>query len=321
LAIISITAIVAGFNSTKFYEASRNLSLDGVTRIEIASQLIGLAGILGWIIWDRSIWALVAGNVCSAVSRLILGHRWLPGSSNRWEWDESAVASIVRFGKWIFASSILGFFVTNGDRLVLGGLIDSNTFGVYVIAFFIFNSVEQLLSKIIGDVSFPAFSELARDKAINLKQAFSRFYCAAALFAYFCSGLLMVSGQTLIGVLYDKRYEQAGWMLEILAVALLVSPVHVTTACFLALGLPRLNSQLVGYRLVGLFLFVPLGFHLYGLIGAIWGIVASYFSTLIPSFFYRKNHGLFNLTEELFLLPAWFAGMLFAKGLNVVFGQ
>ena len=77
------------------------------------------------------------------------------------------VQEIVRFGKWIFPSSILGFLVNNGDRLLLGAMVDTTVLGVYVIAFFIVNAVEQALLRIVGNVTYPALSQVVRDRPWN----------------------------------------------------------------------------------------------------------------------------------------------------------
>ena len=60
--------------------------------------------------------------------------------------------------------------------LLLGGLIDTTLLGVYMIAYSIFNSVEQLLSKIINDVSFSALSEVVRERPANLKASYYRLH-------------------------------------------------------------------------------------------------------------------------------------------------
>ena len=59
IAVVSISAAIGGFQSTKFFEASRLLSLGRVTQIQIAAQIIGLICMIGWVLIDRSIWALV----------------------------------------------------------------------------------------------------------------------------------------------------------------------------------------------------------------------------------------------------------------------
>src|SRR5262245_5362607 len=113
IAILSIIAVISGFQSTKLFEASRILSIGRVTQIEFAAQIAGLLCMLIWVSVDRSIWALVAGTICSSLAMAIISHAWLPGVANRWEWDRSAFREIIQFGKWIFISSILGFLVIN----------------------------------------------------------------------------------------------------------------------------------------------------------------------------------------------------------------
>ena len=119
-----------GFSITKMIEASRNLSLGKVTVVEIAAQIFGLLVMVAWVLADRSIWALVAGSIASSVARTLLSHIWLPGTANRWQWDRDAFFEILHFGKWIFLSTVLYFFVTNGDRMFLGALIDANSLGI-----------------------------------------------------------------------------------------------------------------------------------------------------------------------------------------------
>ena len=145
---------------------------------------------------------------------MVLSHCRLAGIANQLRWEKSAVQEIVHFGKWIFVSSILSFLVSNGDRLLLGGMIDKTTFGVYVIAFMIFSAVELVLLKIIGSISLPALSEIVRERPSALRAAYYRIHMIVAACAYFISGTLIMLGQTLIGKLYDARYAQAGWMLE-----------------------------------------------------------------------------------------------------------
>lgn len=317
IAILSFTALIMGFQSTKMFEASRNLSLGRVTTVGIVSQIAGLLCTIGWVLIDRSIWGLVAGNICSVLAWTLLSHVSLPGAANRWKWDRSASREIIHFGKWIFVASILGFLVNSGDRLLLSGLVSVTVLGVYVIAFSIFSSVEQVLTKIIGDVSFPALSEVVRERPHDLKQSYYRFHTVIASFAYFCSGILMISGQSLIGLLYDRRYEQAGWMLEVLAAALLTIPFRVAAICLLALGLSRLHSHIILVRVVFLFLLTPLGFHLFDLPGALVGIVVSYFSVLPLTIFYQIKYGLLDLRKELLMLTAVPAGLLLGEGFKL----
>src|SRR5262249_6921462 len=136
-----------------------------------------------------------------------------------------------------------------------------------------------------------------------------RLYAVVAAFTYFCAGVLMISGQSLIGLLYDPRYAQAGWMLEILAAALLTVPFEITIQYFMALGKPQLNANILAVRFVALFMGIPIGFHFFGLSGALWGLVSSRLLYLPIIILYSARHGLFNLRKELLLLSAAILGM------------
>src|SRR5206468_3430723 len=98
----------------------------------------------------------------------------------------AAFHEIIKFGKWIFLSSVLFFFASSGDRIILGGLVDANLLGTYVIAFVMFNSIDQILTKIIVDVSFPALSEIIRERPTDLTVAYYKVHAIVASFAYFC---------------------------------------------------------------------------------------------------------------------------------------
>jgi O-antigen/teichoic acid export membrane protein len=307
IAALSFGAAISGLTSTKVSEASRNLALGRITQRDISAQIVGLACMLAWVSIDRSIWALVAGSLAASMFQAAFSHIWLPGTSNRLHWDGHAAVEIFHFGKWIFASSILGFLVNSSDRLLLGWMVDSSTLGLYAIAFFIFSAVEQVVSKVVGGVGFPAFSEVARSGG-DLKTAYYRFHVVIASISFLSSGVLMVAGQALVETLYDFRYVQAGWMLQILAVALLMLPFRLSSQCFLALGMSHVIPRIVIVRLISFLTIVPAGFQLFGLVGALWGIVVSQLPSLVVVGWYARRLGLLDFDKEVRVVPMFLVG-------------
>ena len=302
IATISFSAVISGFESTKFSEASRKLLLSRVTQIQIWAQIIGLICMIGWVLIDRSIWALVAGNICSTTMTTLLSHIAVPGTVNRLQWDRSAIREIFHFGKWMFLSSILGFLANNTDRIILGALVDSATLGVYAVAFNVVSVFGQILGKLISDVSFSAFSEVARERTHQLKRSLYRFHFVTASFAYFCSGFLIVFGSTLINFLYDYRYAQAGWMVEILGITLLSISFNLAQYCLLAKGLPRVFTTIIAIRVLATIALIPFGFHMFGITGAVWAIVISQLSSAPTIVFYQVRYGLFDPLREIMVL-------------------
>jgi O-antigen/teichoic acid export membrane protein len=320
IGILSSAVAINGLASTKYHEASRKLRLGRVAQVEIISQIVGLLCMLAWVSIDRSIWALVAGGISSSITRTCLSHVWLPGPSNGWHWDSAAFREIVRFGKWMLLSSILGFLVSNGDRLLLGGLVDSGLLGIYAIASLMFSAIEQVFGTVISEVTFPAVSEIARERRAELKASYYRLQIIITSLAYASAGVLMGAGQAVIAVLYDSRYAQAGWMLELLAVALLAVPWRSAILCFLVLGMPKIFSIVLAIRMVTLFAAVPFGFHLFGLPGALGGIVLSHFSYLPAVIYYSAKSGLLDIRKELMMLPVAALGFAVGKLVEMAMG-
>jgi len=321
IAITSASAIIDGFRSTKLTQARRWLSLGRITQIQIASQLIGLAFMISWALIQRSLWALVAGGLCASLVTTVLTHIWLPGQSNRWHWDRSAAHEILHFGKWIFVSSLLGLVANNADRALLAGFVDATTLGIYSIAFTICSMLTNLMYTIFKDVSFSAFSEVSREKPSELKRVLYRFHLLTGSLAYFCAGALAGSGDALIKLLYDPRYEQAGWMLEVLAIGLLSVPFSQAQYALLARGLPKLFTTIIAVRALMAIILIPLGFTLFGLVGGLGAVVASQLSSVFVTAYYQYRFSLLNLQNELFLLFVIFGGYLIGVSFSFAVGR
>ena len=320
MAVVSVTAIISGLTSTKIFEASRNLQLQRATLIEVAAQVIGLAVMLGWIAVERSIWALVAGGIASAIATTSLSHTILPGRRNRFEWDKSAIREVIQFGKWILLGSIVGALIANFDRLLLAGMVDSRTLGVYAIAFNIYLSAEQLLMRIVAGIAFPAISEVVRNRPGNLQAAYYKLHAIVALLTYSGFGLLSVLAPRLIALLYDPRYADAGWMLQILSVGLLLIPFQLSLQAFLALNRPKINTAISALRLAIILVAMPIGFKALGLPGALIGLVTSSVVCILVIAFFSIRMKIFNWRRELIPLPVIALGMLAGKLILVFLG-
>lgn len=310
IVLLSFSMVISGFESTKILQAARHLALRRLTSIEVATQLSSLLAMLAWVSIDPSIWALVAGTLCGSLARTILSHLWLPGVNNRWQWDSASFREIIAFGKWIFLSSALYFFAGSGDRMLLGALVNATILGTYAIAYLFYSSIDTILMRIVEDVSYPALGEVFRKDPKNLINGYYRFHALIASLTYFSAGALFMSGQAIINFLYDPRYHLAGHILEILAVALLTIPFRMATQSFLLLGQARLYFQLNIIRMATLFVAVPLGFYAFGLDGAVWGIVLSYFSSLPMIVTKSIEYEFFDFRREILALTAVIAGVV-----------
>jgi len=309
IATISINAIISGFESTKLATANRNLALSKVVLMDLLSQSVSLIVMITWAYFTRSIWALVYGSLIYSLMRSILSHYLLPGLKNEFFWCKQSFSEIFHFGKWVFLTSILGFFSLNGDRILLGGMVDAKTLGFYAIAFFMVSAILDIFSKIYGSVAFPALSEVVRERPHDLKNTYYKFRAPVDALSFFSAGFLFMAGHLLIQVFYDDRYLTAGGMLEILSISLLEIRYGLASQCYIALGKPKLLAPIITVRLIALYALMPLAYTYYGVNGALWVAGGSALFTIPLTIVYKIRYGLFDFKKELFGVPWLIAGV------------
>lgn len=314
IGVLAFNALVSGFESTKLATANRDLVLGRITLLEILSQMFGLALMTSWALIDRSIWALVAGATAGGLTRMVMSHLLLPGARSKLCWEPIALQEIIHFGKWIFVTSILGFLAASGDRLLLGGLVEAKQFGFYAIAFFMVGALRDVFSKLIGNVAFPALSEVARSNPGKLKETYYRIRVPIDIISLLSAGALFTAGHLIVDLLYDDRYQSVGWMMEILSIALFEVRFSVAGQCFVAIGKPKLLVPIIAIQVVAIYIGLPLSFDLNGIEGAVWMAGGSVLFTLPMTLYLKIKLNLFDLKRELLALIWLAAGLLIGLG-------
>jgi O-antigen/teichoic acid export membrane protein len=317
VASFSVVALMQGFESVRIETARRTMQQQRMTRLELASQAGAAVGMLAVAVVTHSIWSLVVGAVLAGALRCWMSHRWLPGHSERWRLEPAAVRELMGQAKWILPASILGFIAINGDRVLLGGLIDSHTFGLYAIAFLLINALQNVAYTLCTNVVYPALSEILRERPQQLGDTMTRFQWAYDALVTTLAACAVTGGPAVVGLLYDARYQEAGWMLSLLAAGAIGLRSMVVEQCYLAIGQPALITLTSGLRLVALATGIVLGHHWFGLQGAIAGIALSPYAAWPLSLWFKAKHGAFRWRAEALLLPALGLGL----GLGWVFSQ
>ncbi len=304
LSVMSLSLIISSGNSTNTYLANRRLFLGRLTILGLISQVSGLMIMVVWALYDRSIWALVAGALWTSFSYMILTHTSFPGEKNRFHWDKEAFWEIFHFGKWIFASSVITAFYFQGDRLFLGFFISAEMMGIYGIAYFLSSSFQGILGKINSMVFFPMFSEVARENSEKLVEYYYKIRLRTDALAIFSAGFLFASAEAIILFLYDDRYVEAGGMLEILALTLLFTAPIISSVLMYSIGNSKFPAFLKAVELLVLATAMPAFYFQMGLKGALWGLVSVHLVTAIIDIIYRGSKGMLIPKYEIRMLPA-----------------
>ncbi len=309
ISIISLSAVIEGFSPIKFSLSIRKLDQTRITFIEISAQLLGVLAMLIWIYFDRSIWAMVMGWLYGVAAKIILSYILIPGRNNRIVWNLRAFKTIIKFGKWIFLTSLIGFMLTSGDRLILGIKTSPETMGFYSIAFLMVNTIYMMTSKLSSSIIFPALSDVFRRRPEDLSKTLYNFKIWIDSGMLFTSGFLFSTGGLIVDLLYDDRYAQAGGILQILALTLVANRYAIADQCYLSMGKPHVMTYLIAMRTMVFYILVPFGLYTYGLNGALWCIVLSGIVTIPASLLAQHKFGILNISRELVVLPIFLVGV------------
>ncbi len=308
MAAFALCALLQGLESMRIATTQRALDTGRLTRIELAAQLAStlLTISLAWA--TRSPWALVVGTVAYSALRTGLSHLWLPGPSVRPCWEPADARDIFGFGKWIFASSIIGFLAAHGEKLLLGGLFDSATFGLYAIASTLLFAVVGAYGALNAHVVFGGLAEAGRAEGAQAAALYARVQRIADAVLGLAAGGLYALGHWVVTVLYDPRYAAAGPMLQLLALGLVALRYQVVEQLMFARGQPAWVMANNALRALALVLLVPPGMAHGGIEGAVLAVALAQFASWPLSLLYKWRTGLFTAASEAWWLPALVAG-------------
>lgn len=273
LPVSGLTALISGFNSTKLATENRKLAVARLTVLEVGSYVLGLVVMVVWAWISPTVWSLVGGGIVGSLAKMLSSHLYLKGVSNRFHWDQDAFRSLQQFGQWIFVSTVLTFFAGQGDRLLIGRLLDVKVLGIYTVAVTLARLVNQTIMQLGSKVLFPSYSEVIRDRPERLYATLRKIRLVLIAGSWVASITLMAFGDKIITVLYDDRYAEAGWMLKILPINSLVGVLIFTyDNALMAMGKTLTMTSLLAIQVAIEFTAMMIGGYFWGTNGVIIGI-------------------------------------------------
>ena len=305
LPVIGLTAIIAGFNSTKLYTAQRNMELSRATLIEVGSYSLGLISTiyLAWL--QQSVWALVWGQIFTVSLKVIASHLLLSGIRNRFTWNRNALASLLGFGRWILLSSSLTFLSVEGARLLIGAMLDMRQLALYTLASTLSMMLWQAMQQLAGKVFFPAYAEVYRSNPDRLFSVLLKARLILILPSWLLAVVFVFFGPHIMGTLYDTRYAESGHMLELLAAGLLIRCLWgAYSGLLMAMGKVAAETTLTAIQIVFQIGAIYAGYHMLGEKGIVMGVAAANWITYPVYAFMMHRNKLWQPKLDLVLLVA-----------------
>lgn len=273
LALAALAPLLTACHSTSIFLLVRNLEVRSRMLFELSAELIGFVATVSLVLLSPTAWAVVGGMLIGISARSILSY-FLPHPAHRLTLTRGYSRDILRFGGWMFLSSLLLYLSTNIDRLLLGRLAPLAMVGIYGIARGVADMPGQVAGKLSHQLLLPLVSARRRaGQAPDIRDVAS----ARLLFVMLGAvglGTALAWSDWAIRIMFDPRYQAAEWMLCILLPgAWLACLGNLNEAVVLGSNRPDLNALANLARMIALGIGLPLGYWLGGLPGALCAIV------------------------------------------------
>jgi O-antigen/teichoic acid export membrane protein len=313
----ALCALIQGAESMHIATAQRELQTRALTRLELVSQISGMLVTISGAWLTRSVWSLLVGTLAAALARTVLSYRMLHGPAYTLCWERDSLRDIVGFGKWIFLSSIIGFAAAHGEKLILGSKLPVAAFGVYSIAALLLTAIVGLIGNLNAHLVFPSLSEALRSGDDVARRVYSRVQQIADAILGLIAGATFVLGSRVVHLLYDARYADAGWMLELLGLGLLAMRYQVLEQMMFAHSRPGWVTLSNALRAFMLIVLVPWGYALGAEKGAVLSVVVCQFAGWPVAIVFKWRHHLMSWRSE----RIWPLALLAGAGLGWVVDQ
>lgn len=309
--VTGLVVLISGFQTTAIAQHGRHMKLERLTALQLTAQAIN-AFVIVFLAWRlRSVWALVVAGVLGAVVQTSLAHHMLNGIKHRISINRKYVAEIVRFGKWLFLATAMGYLAAQAsDKLALGKLVNKNTLGIYSMAFMLAQLPSSIVTMLTGRILYPALSESSRQDDSQFADNLYRARATVWRFLLLMTAGLAFFGPLIFTTLWDPRYHAAGWMLQLMLASVWFTGLNSSlNAALLAKGDSFASAIQNTLLLIVGIPAMMLGFTFLALPGLILGIAAATACAHVALHMLLRRHGVNAFRQD--FLPHLCMGILF----------
>jgi O-antigen/teichoic acid export membrane protein len=184
--------------------------------IDICMSISNFLICFSWAWIYPNIYSLIYASLANQLIRVALFRVFLPDSFLVWAVDFAVINDVLKFGRYIAASSLITVFIIQVDKLGLSRVLETDRLGAYFLAANIAALPRGLASAISSKSLYPAFSKFAAQREyLDSSELYKSRRVLDKVFPTACLVRSLLSAW-FISFLYDPRYREAGIFLEIL---------------------------------------------------------------------------------------------------------
>jgi O-antigen/teichoic acid export membrane protein len=271
--VIAISTLLSGFGNIGILFFQKELEFHKQFIYEFSATLIDLTTALFLALVLRNFWALVyaglAANFIRFLSSYIL-HPYRP----RISFQKEKIQELLGYGKWVFASSVLIFLITQGDDIFVGRILGVTALGIYQMAYLFSNLPATEITHVISKVTFPAYSKV-KDDPERLRESYLKVLQLTAFISIPLAGAIFILAPQFTKIFLGTKWLPMVPPVKILVLAGMIRSLAATTGpVFGGIGKPDIDTKWQIIR------FMVLAVSIYPLTAA-WHMLGTSFAVLL----------------------------------------
>jgi lipopolysaccharide exporter len=301
LRVFSLWFLIDGFESMAFPLAIRRKQARLQMYSELAASVLSTIFSIVYCYRYHTFWGMAFAMLLNRLIMTMLSHAFYRELRPRLLIDLAAAREILVYSKFTIPSSLLVLGLNQFDKIVFLRLFDLRLLGLYGLAGNIAGSIETLIGKISQSVLYPRCAHNFRE---NPDTAAKRYYAEnTRLFVGILAMPAALAGaaQSIITLLYDSRYSEAGAVLQALAIrAVFLSFASPAEDLLISAG--QFHVILVGnvLRATWIVLGSFIGYYFLGFLGFIYGLSLSGLPPLAYYLWLQNSKGMLIAKYELY---------------------
>lgn len=294
LLVLSFVPLIKGFQSPYVYLFQRDLEFNKEFFYKILPMLVSsifsitlafmLKNSLGLTL------AIVLGTIVETAMSFLVTKTRFP-----YPFSMKIAKELFNYGKHLTMGGIFTLLVTQTDTLFVGRVFGTTTLALYELAFKLANVAFSEITDVISRVAFPLFAKIQKQKALLLK-TFKINLIGVTIPAVSISIFFFFFAEQSLTLFFGSAYKEGASILKILSIyGMLRAIVGPTGPLLLAVGKPKVTSQMSIVNFVVLIILLYPLTQAFGLNGVALSMIVSYLCVLpflgyhvIKSFIYEK---------------------------------
>jgi len=288
IVVISFVPLVRGFINPSVVKFKKELDFKKDFLLRAGLFLVDALVAVVFSIITKSAVGMVLGLLVSAIVEVFVSHVYI-SPKPKFAFNKLQFKTIIGRGKWVTGSGILEYLSTNVDDLVVGRVLGTVSLGYYQVAYKLSELPLTEVSQVVGQVAFPVYSKIVKDKK-RLKSSFIRVFVGNGAVGVLLGIFVFLFSGVIVEILLGPAWREAVGVVRVLAIfGIIKALVYPVYSLFFAVRRQDLAAKLLFVTFLALAVVIYPLTNVYGLFGAGYSAIISVVVSLPFGFYYTRK--------------------------------